>query len=90
MLFPQLVPNVGVVITVKAESCPDDWTEITCSCWAFYPLFCFPGLGLYRHLDRKIWPPLSCSNANALTELDFLCNVMRPAAAMSLANMGNQ
>ena len=41
MLFPQLVPNVGVVITVKAESCPDDWTEITCSCWAFYPLFCF-------------------------------------------------
>lgn len=28
--------------------------------------------------------------SNPLTELDFLCNIMRPAAGLSLANMGNQ
>lgn len=27
--------------------------------------------------------------SNSLPELDFLCNVMRPGAGLSLANMGN-
>lgn len=31
-------------IAIKAKSHPDDWAEIICSCWAFYPLFCFPGI----------------------------------------------
>lgn len=44
VLFPYLVLTIYIVIAIKAESCPDDWTEIICSCWAFYPLFCFPGI----------------------------------------------
>lgn len=44
ILFPYLVQTVYIVIVIKAESCSDDWTEIICSCWAFYPLFHFPGI----------------------------------------------
>ena len=52
--------------------------------------FVFLGFGWYLHLDRKIWLQLSYNKANPLTDLDFLCSIMRPAAGTSVANMGNQ
>lgn len=80
-----------MVIAVKANSHPDDWTEIICSCWAFYPLFCFPGIWLVSSSRQEdLANQLPSNAASPLPELDFLCNIMRPAAGMSVANMGNQ